>query len=124
MLLEQLLNGDSMLAKQGSNPSSNSAAIPLPNAFWAPEFRCRPFAQLVSKWLIYLMLPTWRERFWEAAARFLPGLREKRTGSATAGPPSRIVRVPRRWRGLAGRRAGGRRSQPSRAAARAAAVRR
>src|SRR6267378_3586872 len=100
MSITQLTNGDSMLARQGSNPSSNSAAIPLPTAFWDPEFRCRPVAQLVSKWLIYLMLPTWSGRFWEAAARFLPELRDKRTGSAIAGPRRASSRCGAVGRGL------------------------
>src|SRR6266436_6387962 len=86
MSFTQFSNGDSMRVKQGSNPSSNSAAIPLPTAFWDPEFRCRPFAQLLSKWLIYLMLPTWRGSLLGAAARFVPELRDKRTGSAAADP--------------------------------------
>src|SRR5258708_2557063 len=86
MTIIELLMMGHVRTRQGSNPSSNSAAIPLPTAFWDPEFRCRPVAQLVSKWLIYLMLPTWRGLSWEAAARFLPGLREKRTRSATVGP--------------------------------------
>src|SRR6266478_9415224 len=86
--------------RQGSSPSPNSAAIPLPTAFWDPEFRCRPVAQLVSKWLIYLMLPTWRGLFWEAAARFLPGLREKRMGSATVGPRHGSSRCGAGGRGL------------------------
>src|SRR6266436_4418214 len=86
MTIIELLMIGHVRTRQGSNPSSNSAAIPLPTAFWDPEFRCRPVAQLVSKWLIYLMLPTWRGLFWEAAARFLPGLRERGWGRAPAGP--------------------------------------
>src|SRR6266436_5154862 len=110
MSFTQFSNGDSMRVKQGSNPSSNSAAIPLPTAFWDPEFRCRPFAQLLSKWLIYLMLPTWRGSLLGAAARFVPELRDQANWVGRGRTLPCIVRVPRRWMGLAGGPAGGRRN--------------
>src|SRR5712671_3884775 len=75
-----------MRATQESGPPPNSAAIPLPTAFWDPEFRCRPFAQLVSKWLIYLMLPTWRGSFGGLRRDLSLSSGTNRMGSATVGP--------------------------------------
>src|ERR1700732_411169 len=86
MTITELLNSDFMHETQGSDALPNSAAGSLPTAFWDPEFRCRPHTQLIGKWLMYRRFSTWKGRFWEAAARFLPDLREKRTGLATVGP--------------------------------------
>ena len=100
MTIIELLNSDPMRAEQGSSPPPNSAAIPLPIAFWDPEFRCRPRTQLIGKWLIYRMFSTWSGRFWGTAARFVPDLRDKRTGPATAGPRHLSSRCGAGGRGL------------------------
>src|SRR5438552_1630566 len=86
MTIIELLNGDSRRADQGSDRPPNSTAIPLPTAFWDPEFRCRPFVQLIIKWLIYRMFLTWRERFWGLwrDSSLMSGT--SGTEAATAGP--------------------------------------
>src|SRR5437879_5017555 len=100
MIIIELINSDSMRAERASGPPPNSAAIPLPIAFCDPEFRCRPHTQLIDKCLMYRRFSTWSGRFWETAARFLPGLREERTGSATVGPHHTSSRRGAGGRGL------------------------
>src|ERR1700730_2975119 len=76
----------SMRAAQVAGQPPNSAAVPLPTAFWELEIplpAVRPnHHQMADIPNVFDVERT----LLEAAARFVPCLRDKRTGSATAGP--------------------------------------